>query len=207
MISQYEHWNEGYKKYPLQEPKYDSWLDKYNEILQKSKNTPIIDLGCGLGNDSLYLSERGYHVISCDFSEEAIKRVKMYVPNAETMIFNMNNGLPFADCNAEIVIANLSLHYFSINDTNKIIGEISRVLKIDGVLLCRLNSTKDENAGAGMGSIIEKNYYQIGDKKKRFFDKETIEKVFSQWKIINMEEYTIKKYKLPKILWEVCLQK
>jgi hypothetical protein len=49
------------------------------------------------------------------------------------------------------MIADLSLHYFSWDETKKIVNEIKRVLKEDGFLLVRVNSVNDTNYGAGKG--------------------------------------------------------
>ena len=62
------YWNETHKKYSTGKPVYDSWLDKYALILEKIK-TPILDLGCGSGNDTLYLTEKGFSVIECKVGE------------------------------------------------------------------------------------------------------------------------------------------
>ena len=67
-----QYWNNIYESKKEKKPIYDLWLDKYKYILDKSKEKSIIDLGCGSGGDSLYLMERGYKVIACDYSEEAL---------------------------------------------------------------------------------------------------------------------------------------
>mgnify|MGYP000041994864 CR=1 FL=1 len=43
----------------------------------------ILDLGCGIGADTLYLLERGYNVLSCDFSVEALKSIENNIPNSK----------------------------------------------------------------------------------------------------------------------------
>ena len=207
MDIQKEHWNNTYSKYVPEKPKYDLWLDKYSNIFETSKDRPIIDLGCGRGNDSLYLSERGYKVISCDISESAIKIVKELIPEVEAMVLNMMEALPFSDASTNIIIADLSLHYFYWKDTMRIVNEIKRVLKPDGYLLCRVNSTKDVNYGAGHGNKIEDNYYDVDGVLKRFFDREQIERLFNGWRIEYINEYQMDRYKLPKILWEVAVSK
>lgn len=55
--------------------KYDDWLEQFNDIIDKC-NTPILDLGCGSGNDTLYLINKGKRVISCDQSINAINNIK-----------------------------------------------------------------------------------------------------------------------------------
>lgn len=133
-------WNNMFLSNGQKKPKVDDWLDKFRYILDQSNETPVIDLGCGFGNDTLYLSERDFKVISCDYSEEALKRLNCFILNPDTRLFNMLDGLPFPDSVAKVIIADLSLHYFSSEDTCKIIKDISRVLVDEGYLICRVNS-------------------------------------------------------------------
>lgn len=206
LIEQREYWNSQFEKNTSSKPKYDLWLDKYSDILKQSTDTHIIDLGCGMGGDSLYLSERGYKVISCDISDIALEKVKGTVPGSQTMAVNMLEGLPFGNSTAKIIVTDLSLHYFYWKDTIKIVDEIKRVLIPGGYLLGRVNSTKDINYGAGQGEIIEKNYYMVEGNMKRFFDKEQIEKLFSGWEFRHVSEYQMDRYKYPKILWEFAVK-
>ena len=199
-----EYWNNEHLKYPAKRPAYDLWLDRYKNTLEKSMETPIVDLGCGCGNNSLYLVERGYKVISCDISEVAVKRVETYVPEAVTMVINMLDGLPLESDSANVVITDLSLHYFSWNDTLMILQDIKRVLKPGGHLFCRVNSTKDVNYGAGQGIEAEENYYEVNGNYKRFFDRKSLEKLFNRWNISYISEYEMCRYKLPKVVWEVA---
>ncbi|MDF2634350.1 MAG: Methyltransferase type 11 [Pelosinus sp.] len=201
------YWNKKYTASFNKKVKYDLWLDKYEGILNTSKDTPIVDLGCGLGNDTLYLAERGYKIISCDYSEEALKRLERLIDNPVTKILDMKNPLPFESESVKIIIADLSLHYFSWVETKEIVNEIKRVLKEDGFLLLRVNSLKDTNYGAGQGILIEKNYYNIDGNLKRFFDKEQLEELFVDWEVNYIYEYEMTRYIYSKILWEMAVKK
>ena len=64
-------------------PFYDLWLDEYKNILQENKDNEILDLGCEIGADTLYLLERGYNVLSCDFSVEALKSIENNILNSK----------------------------------------------------------------------------------------------------------------------------
>lgn len=207
MSSQKEHWNKEYLGRPLKKPRYDAWLEKYKNILDNSGDIPVIDLGCGNGNNSLYLVEHGYGVISCDISEVALERVKMYVPEAQTEAIDMLDGLPFKNENVGVVVADLCLHYFAREDTEWVLAEIKRILKPGGCLLCRVNSTRDINHGAGQGIKIEKNYYDFNGRYKRFFDSDSIEQFFRGWELKYIDEYQMDRLKLPKMLWEVAAVK
>ena len=201
------YWEKQYAAISNKRVPYDLWLDKYEDVLNVSKNTPIIDLGCGLGNDTLYLYERGYKVISCDYSEEALKRIGRWIENPITKLFDMKGGLPFESGSAKAIIADLSLHYFSWNETKKIVKEIKRVLKEGGFLLVRVNSVNDINYGAGKGILIEKNYYNIDGNLKRFFDKEQLEELFIDWEVKYINEYEMNRYENSKMLWEMAVKK
>ena len=207
MNLQKEYWNKIYESISVKKPKYDLWLDKYENILINSKDTPIIDLGCGFGNDTLYLKERNYEVISCDFSEQALNRLNKIIDNLDTRCFDLRDGLPFEASCAKIVIADLSLHYFTWDETKKILNEISRVLMFNGVLLCRVNSVKDTNYGVGQGIRIEENFYNIDGNLKRFFNETQLRELFENWSIEYMKEAQISRYKMSKIAWEVSIKK
>ena len=207
MNQQSVYWNEVFQARGNEKPNYDLWLDKYAAILSESKTVPIIDLGCGFGNDTLYLYERGYQVISCDYSSEALKKLTFFIEKPLTRLFDMREGLPFVDQSAKIVVADLSLHYFSWLDTQKIVNEIQRVLAKDGYLLARVNSVRDINYGAGRGIVIEENYYNDDGKLKRFFSKAELETLFQNWDVKYVSEYEMGRYKNTKVLWEISAQK
>lgn len=197
-------WNKVFLEYGDKKPKYDDWLDKFENISEKSKNMPIVDLGCGSGNDTLYLYERGFDVISCDYAIEALNRLKYFIPEPKTKLFTMRSGLPFEDDCAKVLIADLSLHYFSKKQTDSILREISRVLVSGGYLLCRLNSIKDTNHGAGQGIQIEDNFFDIDGNKKRFFDRNHVDMFFESWILEYVNECEMNRYSEKKIVWEIA---
>ncbi len=95
MNDQRNYWNELYLSRGNKKPVYDLWLDKYADVLESSQGVPIIDLGCGFGNDTLYLHERGYPVIPCDFFSEALQRLGFFIEKPMTKLFDMTVGIPF----------------------------------------------------------------------------------------------------------------
>ena len=171
---------------------YDGWLEQYPEIaktLMECKS-PILDLGCGIGIDTLHLVEDGHKVVACDFSQEALNKVQENIPEAKTLKFNMKDSLPFSNESFELVIANKSIHYFSEEETKTIISELYRILKPGGKFAFVVNSTNDSNFGAGQGVILEDNFYEVRGTTKRFFDKEDLNKFLdnNHWEFICMNE-------------------
>lgn len=192
-------------------PTYDLWLDEYKNILEDNKKNEILDLGCGIGADTLYLIERGYNVLSCDFSNEALKSIQKNIPNSKTLYLDMMKRLPIKDNTYSLIIADLSLHYFDNETTIHIMSEIKRILKNNGILLSRVASVNDFNFGAGIGEQLEKNYYFEGDYTKRFFDTEDVIKYFGIIGSVEMEETSMirseEEYSKPKMLYKVKVKK
>lgn len=188
-------------------PAYDLWLDEYKDILEQNKKNTILDLGCGIGADTLYLLERGYDVLSCDFSNEALKSIRDNIPNSKTLYLDMMKDFPIEDNSYSLIIADLSLHYFDNATTIHIMNEIKRILKQDGILLARVASVNDFNFGAGVGQELEKNYYFEGDYTKRFFDLEDVNKYFGIIGSVETEETQMTRneaeYSKPKMLYKI----
>lgn len=192
-------------------PVYDNWLDEYQDILIKNKNQEMLDLGCGIGADTLYLIERGFKVLSCDFSNEALKSIRENIPNSKTQRLNILDIFPFTDESYSLIIADLSLHYFDHSTTLHILNEIKRVLKTNGVLLARVASVNDFNFGAGVGKQLEKNFYFEGAYTKRFFDQDDIHRYFSMIGEVEAFETAMtrkeEEYIKPKMLYQIKVKK
>ena len=203
-----EYWNKNYKQL-LQtgkRPSYDNWLEKYLDLIKQTKSM-ILDLGCGMGNDTLYLTEKGFKVISCDYSKEALNSVKKLIPNASTKLVDISKKLPFKDNEFKIIIADLSLHYFDNETTIEIMEEIKRILKKGGYLFARVNSVNDINHGAGQGKKLEENYYFVEGYNKRFFSLDDVNKYFSIIGKVEANEAEMIRYVKPKKLIEIKVEK
>ena len=201
-----DYWNETHKKYSQGKIVYDNWLDNYKSTLDKCK-TSVLDLGCGTGNDTLYLTERGFKVIACDYSEVALEKIKSELPKVETKLVDISQPLPFKDNLFDLVIADLSLHYFNEATTKNIMQEIKRILAPHGHLIARVNSTVDINHGAGQGRKIEENFYFVEGYNKRFFDIKDAEKFFSIIGKPQIKEADMLRYTKPKKVIEVNAEK
>lgn len=203
-----KYWDDIHKSYNRDDIVIDDWLDKFSSIIDDCK-TPILDLGCGSGNDTLYLINKGKKVISCDQSINAINNIKKNFPEVyDAKCFNMLDGLPFPDEHFSVIIADLCLHYFTKKDTINILNEIKRVLVNNGHLLFRLNSINDVNHGAGQGLEIEHHLYETEDKRlKRFFDEDDIRYYFKDFNEEYLNEEIMTRYKLEKRLYRGCFSK
>lgn len=189
-------------------PGDDDWLETYASRLEAARGGLVLDLGCGPGNDTDWLLERGHRVVACDYSKPALEIVAKKHPGLETRCLDLRDPLPFEDASAAIVIADLSLHYFFLEETRRIVAGIWGVLKPQGLFLCRLNSTKDVHHGAGRGLELEPGFFLHGGCHKRFFDRPGIEAILSPgWIELACREKSLNRFTQEKWLWELALEK
>ena len=203
-----QYWDAIHQRFAENTITTDDWLERFDEIILQTKR-PVLDLGCGGGNNTKYLIDKGKQVIPCDQSQASIDIITKNFPEIDDVrCFNMLDGLPFADETFDVVIADLCLHYFTKADTETILSEIQRILVPGGYLIFRVNSTGDVNHGAGQGIEIEHHLYETdAGTLKRFFDEEDIGSFFRDFEIEYLNEETMGRYKLEKRVFRGCAKK
>ena len=116
--------------------------------------------------------------------------------------------LPFPDARFKVIVASLSLHYFSWHQTIKILDDVRRCLKPGGLLLARFNSTRDPHYSATEKHEIENNFYLVGGMPKHLFDDHDIAILFATgWELLAADERVTRRYGGEKLMWEVAAKK
>jgi ubiquinone/menaquinone biosynthesis C-methylase UbiE len=201
-------WNRIYSRIDGVSAGEDAWLERWRHVLDTSRGSPVLDLGCGDGHDARFLTERGFPVIATDFSEKALEITRRTAPAAKTQNVDLTRGLPFPEASFGVIVASLSLHYFPWQQTTEILAEVRRCLQPGGRLLTRFNSTRDPRYQAAEKLHIENNYYLIGSIPRRLLDKQDLEALFEKgWEILAAEERTTYRYGGKKLAWEVAAAK
>lgn len=194
-------------KYYEQETRFatDLWLRKYSAHFA---NCPkVLDLGCGSGSNITFLLSVHAQITAIDYSQVAIDKIKQKW-RLTAFVHDMRNTLPFGQSTFDVILADLSLHYFSLADTSKIINELYRVSKENGVVVARVNSINDINHGFGVGIKLERGFYNDRGRLKRFFDTEIIHEVFKdKFLVASAIEASTNKYEDEKMLWEIVATK
>ena len=203
-----QYWDAIHERFAENTITTDDWLDIFDEIILRTQR-PVLDLGCGGGNNTKYLIAKGKQVIPCDQSPKAIDIITKNFPEIKDVrCFNMLDGFPFEDRSFDVVIADLCLHYFTRTDTDLILSELRRILVPGGHLLFRVNSVNDVNHGAGQGKEIEHHLYETDSGTlKRFFDEDDISLFFRDYKIEYLNEEIMSRYKLKKKVFRGCVRK
>ena len=173
-------------------------------IQKKSTGGLVLELGCGNGWDTVDLLSAGCEGIATDISMENLGECAKTPSHAKLVQMDNGKPLPIANHSIAVIIASLSLHYFTWTVTMQIASELKRCLKTDGILLARFNSTHDHNYGASPTPLdIEPNFRLVGTSTKRFFDEESVRLFLQGWDIQFLEENVIHRYEKPKSVWEV----
>ena len=175
-------------------PTKDDWIDRFSKYLEAKKSNTVVDLGCGRGGNSIYLKEQGFNVVACDFSFTAIRFINEKFPDIQTRCFDMTKEFPDNIKDVGIVLASLSTHYFSFNDTVRLYKNISTMLEPKGYFIFRVNSKKEfelKNKHL-LADIIEDDYYLLKcGRSKRYFDINSISALLNDFTILEINEASL----------------
>lgn len=167
----------------------------------------FLDLGCGIGQFTDYWINQGFRATSADISGNALNALKERTPAAITVELDMSQPLPFADCAFDVVFANLSIHYFDEKTTLALSREIHRVLKAGGLFIGSVNSSVAYEIVKDKAKVLEDNYYLIGERYIRLFDRPQFEFYFGQFKTVSLEEIHTVRFKNQRDHWEFIFRK
>ncbi len=112
MASAREEWDRIFSRLDHDPGGEDAWLERWRPLFEANRNAPILDLGCGAGDDARSLTRWGLEVVAADFSEKALRATRRRAPRAETKNVDLTRGLSFPNDHFAVIIASLSLHYF-----------------------------------------------------------------------------------------------
>lgn len=185
----------------------DPWIEEYEDIFMPFKGE-LLDLGCGVGQYSLYFKSKGFEVTACDISERALKYLKEKAPDIKTVRLDMTEPLPFADKSFDVVFANLSIHFFSEKDTKALSSEIERILKDNGIFIGSCNSSKAYKYIMHKSTVIENGFYfEEGGRTVRLFDESQFDQFFGDWDKIVLREIETVRFNKSKFMWEFIYKK
>jgi ubiquinone/menaquinone biosynthesis C-methylase UbiE len=174
----------------------------------------FLDLGCGVGRNSIYLAKEGFDVVAIDISISALKKTKTRskiegTPNVTVLRASMTN-LPFVSRTLDAVISISVIHHALREDIEKAIEEIQTVLKDNGLFLANLLSKEDYRHGSGKkieeGTflVLEMHAYMHQfEEVHHFFSKKEILTLLAGFKRISIEPIQSGKIERPHTYWKV----
>jgi SAM-dependent methyltransferase len=110
--------------------------------------SPVLDAGCGTGENALFFAARGLQVIGIDFVEEAIRRARVKAAerglHAEFLVEDATALGDWGELFASVIDCGL-FHVFSDDDRRRYVKGLARVLEPGGRLF--LMCFSDEEPG------------------------------------------------------------
>ena len=127
------------------------------KLFKEQKIKKIIELGAGLGRDTIFFAKNSIHVEALDYSPSAIKVInekaeKQNLSNyISTKIFDIRKKLPFEDNSIEACFSHM-LYCMALtkSDLNRLNNEIYRVLKPNGLNIYTVRHTNDGDYKKGI---------------------------------------------------------
>lgn len=103
------------------------------ELLQVAAGSRVLDLGCGNGNLTNKLKEKGYAVIGIDDSEDMLSIARASYPDID---FRKGNALNFQTEPVDAVFSNAVLHWIDREKQGTMLKNIASNIKTGGELVC-----------------------------------------------------------------------
>lgn len=200
------YWDDKYWEKHLKEDDLENveeiWVKKYHDIINLRPGLKVLDLGCGIGQYTRYFLEEGCEVVASDISFKALEYLAQKTPGIKVVQQDMSEKLKFEDDSFDIVFANLSIHFFSKEDTENLIKEIRRILKSGGYFVGSVNSTAAYEYIKDHVVEIEENYYDSKGRFVRLWNEEQFEHFFKDWEKVHLNEVTEIRWDKQKNMWE-----
>lgn len=128
-MEKYDHIGQGYNRSRRADP-YLS--ERMFALLSPHLGLHFVDVGCGTGNYTIALQERGMNITGIDPSATMLDKARQQAPE-KIWIQGKAEDIPLQADAADGVLCSLTLHHWG--DLRKGLGEVKRILKPEGKLL------------------------------------------------------------------------
>ena len=208
---QSQHWETNFSNKPEMfglEPSYP--VKKALKIFKENNLTNVIELGAGLGRDSIYLGKNSINLTALDYSENGLKILDQKIKNENlsssisTLKFDIRDNLPFENNSIDACYSHmLYCMAFTFDELIKLNNEIKRVLKPGGVNIYTARNTDDGDYKKGIHR--GEDLYEIDGFIIHFFSKKTIQNLMNGYKNLLIEYF--EEGSFPRKLFFVCNKK
>ena len=174
------------------------------------KNKNIVELGAGLGRDTVFFAQNSIHVEALDYSQKAIEAINIKSKKLDlekfikTKVFDVRKKLPFNNDTIDACFSHMlycmALSNLDLENLNK---EIHRILKPGGINIFTVRHTGDGDYKNGIH--IGEDLYENDGFIVHFFSKDKINRFSKNFEILNIEEF--EEGSFPRKLFKVTAKK
>ena len=208
---QSQHWEKNFSSKPEMfglEPSEPA--KKSLKLFQEKNINKIVELGAGLGRDTIFFAKNSIHVSALDYSVSGIKIINEKAvnqnlsKNISTKIFDVRKKLPFEDNSIEACFSHmLYCMALTLNELENLNNEIYRILKPNGINIYTVRHTNDGDYKKGIHR--GEDLYENDGFIVHFFSKEKVNYLLNGFQNLKLENF--EEGKFPRKLFFVCNKK
>mgnify|MGYP001419621771 CR=1 FL=1 len=154
----------------------------------------IIELGAGLGRDTLFFAKNFINVVALDYSKESIKSITNKSKRLnlsdfiKTEVFDVREKFPFKDNSIDACYSHmLYCMALSNDDLENLNNEIFRILKPGGINIYTVRHVEDGDYKNGIH--IGEDLYENDGFIVHFFSEDKVKKLSKGFKLIDIEKF------------------
>jgi 2-polyprenyl-3-methyl-5-hydroxy-6-metoxy-1,4-benzoquinol methylase len=172
---------------------------EYLETIDNSNKVAILDIGCGRGNDVLYLAQslKNRGIVAIDPSSKAIHEAKARLSGETDIEFYTIGFEELDEVNQfDVILISGVYHFFNVFERTLFRNKIKRILRPHGWLfLSTLSNNDKQYYGKGTPVLNDPNSFKKrGLPYLHFSSKSELIEDFSFLEIIHLDEYYHKNY-------------
>ncbi len=170
----------------------------------------VLELGAGQGRDTLYLGRRGFQVRALDYAQKGVESIEAKVAAAgladrvSVELHDVRERLPLADAEIDASFSHMLLCMaLTTAELERLVADLRRVLRPDGLVVYTVRTTDDAHYGAGVAHGDD--MYEHGGFVVHFFGRELIERLANRFELLDVTEFT--EGDLPRRLVRVTMRR
>ncbi len=192
---QSQHWEKNFSNKPEMfglDPSLSA--NKALKLFQEKKIYKVVEIGAGLGRDTIFFGKNSIHIIALDYSPSGIKVINQKVEKENlskyisTKLFDVRDRLPFEDNSIEACYSHmLYCMALTTDDLEKLNNEIKRILKPGGINIYTVRHTNDGDFQNGIH--IGEDLYENDGFIVHYFSEEKVNSLLNGFKNISLEKF------------------
>ena len=192
---QSQHWENNFSSKPEMfglDPSLSA--KKALKLLQEKNIKSVIELGAGLGRDTIFFGKNLIHTIALDYSPSGIKVIDQKIKKANlskyisSKLFDVREKLPFEDNSIDACYSHmLYCMALTTEDLAKLNNEIKRILKPAAINIYTVRHTNDGDFQNG--NHIGEDLYENDGFIVHYFSEEKVNSLLNGFKNIALEKF------------------
>jgi len=192
---QSQHWESNFSSKPEMFGLTPSLSAKKSlKLFEERKIDKIVEIGAGLGRDTIFFAKNSIHITALDYSPSGIKIINQKTKKdnlsnyISTKLFDIREKLPFGNNSIEACYSHmLYCMALTTNDLEKLNNEIQRILKPGGINIYTARHTKDGDFQNGIH--IGEDLYENDGFIVHYFSEGKVNSLLNGFKNISLEKF------------------